>query len=123
MFAWDASRVGARLSEVGLFEWLGAELEKRTSMSLLEARGTVRLVLRDAGLDVSTVRTHQLIVVVERLMAPALKKRGVEDVDALCHALAHDLRAREELGSDSTPDSAYDVFERLDVESSRRPKK
>ena len=33
------------------FEWLCAELERSTALDRLEARGTVRLTLREAGFE------------------------------------------------------------------------
>ena len=37
------------------FEWVSQELERITSLERLEARGTLRLVLKKAGLDASGV--------------------------------------------------------------------
>jgi hypothetical protein len=101
-----------------IFEWLSGELESRTQLSRLEARGTIRLVLKDAGLDASSVRPLQMQVVLQRLLPGALKKRGVSNPEVLCNALAAELRAEAEAPTE-TP---YDVFERLDSQTTRRPK-
>lgn len=105
------------------FEWLCAELEARTSLSRLEARGTVRLVLKDVGLDPSSVSSHQMAVVLQRLLAPALAKRKVEDADELCQLLARQVA---ELGlerPDTGEDTAYDLFDRLESDTTRRQRK
>lgn len=110
------------MAESIIFEWVSSELEKRTSLSRLEARGTVRLVLKHAGLDPHSVSAHQMQVVVERLLSGALGKRRVEDADHLCRALGVDLRAFAQQSPELPADTAYDVFERLDSDSTRRPK-
>lgn len=105
------------------FEWLCSELEARTSLSKLEARGTVRLVLKDVGLDPATVSAHQMNVVLLRLLAPALVKRKVEDAEALCKALAQELELSEKQRPDVDEDTAYDVFDRLESDTTRRGRK
>ncbi|MCC6667241.1 MAG: hypothetical protein IT375_26075 [Polyangiaceae bacterium] len=102
------------------FEWVCAELEARTSMSKLEARGTVRLVLRDVGLDPSSVTPRQMAVVIERLLGAALSKRKVESAAELCQALMREL---EQIGANRVEhheDTAYDLFERLESDGTRR---
>ncbi len=105
------------------FEWLCNELEARTSLSKLEARGTVRLVLKDVGLDPATVTAHQMHVVLLRLLAPALGKRKVEDADPLCQTLARELELHDKQRADVDEDTAYDVFDRLESDTTRRGRK
>ncbi|GMV12025.1 MAG: hypothetical protein HS104_38840 [Polyangiaceae bacterium] len=105
------------------FEWLCAELEVRTALSKLEARGTVRLVLKDVGLDPATVSPHQMHVVLLRLLAPALAKRKVEDADALCKALAEEVEAIGQHHTEPDEDTAYAVFDRLESDTTRRGRK
>lgn len=111
------------MSASNTFEWLCSELEARTSLSTLEARGTVRLVLKDVGLDPATVSAHQMHVVVLRLLAPALVKRKVEDAEALCKSLAGELESSERHRADTGQDTAYDVFDRLESDTTRRGRK
>lgn len=99
------------------FEWLCSELEARTGLSKLEARGTVRLILKDVGLDPSSVTPQQMLVVVERMMSAALQKRKVEDAGQLCEALARGLR---DIRAEAPRDDAYDVFDRLESDTTRR---
>ena len=100
------------MAESEAFDWVASALEQRTHLSRLEARGTVRLVLKDAGLDPASVAGYQMQVVLERLMAPALQKRKVSDAAALCRALAAELKGA--VTQERQDDTAYDVFERLD---------
>ena len=105
------------MAESEVFAWVAKELEERTHLSRLEARGTVRLMLKDAGLDPNSVAAHQMDVVLMRLMPAALNKRRVADAEQLCHEIAAKLR--ESGASVSEPpadDTAYDVFARLDAE-------
>ena len=87
-------------------------IEQRTTLSRIEARGTVRLALKAAGLDAASVRPSEMAVVVRRLLPRELVARGVDDADgiveSLCTALAN---VTPPMGSgDARPD---DVFRRL----------
>jgi hypothetical protein len=100
------------MSESPGFEWLSAELEQRTALSRLEARGTVRLVLKEAGLETSSVTPAQLGVVMTRLLPTALVRRGVTEASALCDKLGIDLRVFARTVP-ATTDATYALFERL----------
>ncbi len=96
-----------------VFEWVSSELQRRTPLSRLEARGTVRLLLKQAGLEPGSVTAAQMDVANRRLMPAALKVRGIDDADSLSTELAPALaRAAAEHRLESA-ESAYDVFERL----------
>jgi hypothetical protein len=109
------------MADSAAFNWVASALEARTHLSGLEARGTVRLVLKSVGLDPSTVTVAQMDVVLTRLMAKPLSKRRVDDAEELCLALVTELRAADvsTLGAPET-DTAYDVFERLGARGPRR---
>ncbi len=100
------------MPESPLFGWLSDELERRTSLSRLEARGTVRLVLKEAGLEASALDAKQLNVVLARLMPDALKKRGVADAPVVCRRIADALLLAGPTLTE-TSDATYGVFERL----------
>jgi hypothetical protein len=108
------------MSESRVFEWLAEELVERTTLSRLEARGTIRLVLKDAGLDPASVSPAHLGVVVSRLLPDALRKRRVAEADILCEKLLAALRVWASRMPAPIHDSAYDVFERLGRDPSRR---
>ena len=111
------------MAESDIFDWVSTELERRTPLSRLEARGTVRLLLKDLGLDPSSVSAHQMVIVVERLLAPALSKRKVPDAATVCEQLEKALRERARHHPDRHEESAYDVFERFDSDATRRLKR
>jgi hypothetical protein len=94
------------------FDWICSELERRTDLDRLEARGTIRLALKGAGLEARSLIPEQMQVVLERLLPGELTTRGVEDAESLCAALLPDLQA---LASDAGggPEAPEDVFRRL----------
>jgi len=86
-------------------------LESSTSFDRLEARGTVRLSLKQAGLEARGVTAEQLIVVVDRLLSAELSARGIENPDGVCEGAIAELRA---LDSEATAtDSPEAVFRRM----------
>lgn len=96
------------------FDWLCGQLEQKTSLDRLEARGTVRLALKGAGLDPRTVTVDQLQVVIEKVMATELTARGVEDVRHVCSSLTSSLSAAAgALTREHTGESPDAVFSRL----------
>jgi hypothetical protein len=99
------------MADAPAFDWVCAELERRTSLDRLEARGTVRLALKQAGLDARTIAPEQMRVVLERLMPRELAVRGIEDGDAICSALTSGVAAVA--ATASAPESPEDVFRRL----------
>ncbi len=102
------------MDRVELFEWLATELEDRTSLKRLEARGTARLALKEAGLDPASVTPGQLKVVLQRVLPGALRVRGVGEADevsrGLLGALAELLRSQRV----AAIDTVYEAFARLD---------
>jgi hypothetical protein len=96
------------------FEWTCAELEAASSLTKLESRGTIRLAVKEAGLESDQVTPQQMGVVVERVLPGELRNRGVEDAEGICGALTSGLRAlpilEEEEDAQETPE---DVFKRL----------
>ena len=95
------------------FEWVSQELERITSLERLEARGTLRLVLKRAGLDASAVTTRQMEVVLRELLAEALQSRGVEGGDDACEHLLRGLLAANLSDSAPAAESPEEVFQRL----------
>ncbi len=61
------------------FEWLCTALEESTTLERLEARGTVRIALKEAGLEPRTVTPGELRVVVQKIMPRELRNRGVAE--------------------------------------------
>ncbi len=92
------------------FDWLCEHLELATDLDRLEARGTVRIALKGAGLDAGSVTPEQMRVVIERILASELVARGIEDADQKCTQLASGISAVVGSGSSDSPD---EVFRRL----------
>ena len=86
------------------------ELERGTALDRLQARGTVRLALKQAGLDPSAVSGREMSVVLEKILPAQLRLRGIASPESICRELGASLSTlpREEGGE--TPDR---VFARL----------
>jgi len=98
------------MADSAAFDFVCGELERGTSLDRLEARGTVRLALKEAGLEARSVSPDQIAVVVEKLLPSELEARGIGDAAALC------ARIRSGLGSvarDATVETPDAVFQRL----------
>ena len=95
------------------FEYACEELERDGSLSGPQARGTVRLALKEAGFEPRKVQPSQLIAVFERLMKARLTAQGIgsDQANALCSKIVHGLSQIEETGGG---DSAASMFDRLD---------
>jgi len=101
------------MADAPAFDWVCSELERQTSLDRLEARGTVRLALKQAGLDARSLTPEQLQVVLERLMPAELEARGVPDGAEVCRALLPALRRLAAETTRSGDESPEEVFRRL----------
>jgi hypothetical protein len=95
-----------------VFEFVAGEIERRSSLATLEARGTVRLALKRAGLDSSSVTGGQMRVVLERVLPEEIRSRGVAASEEICRAIAAALRGLhpDEADVSETPEA---IFRRL----------
>ena len=85
-------------------------LESATSLDRLEARGTIRLALKAAGLDARNVTPVQMGRAVDKLLSAELKARGVENGDAVCATVKARLVEVKTSHAADTPEA---VFARL----------
>lgn len=93
------------------FEAACASLEQRSGLDRLAARGTIRLMLKDAGLEPKTVTARELAVAVRRLLPGELSTRGhAEDAEALSVLVVGALERVEDRPGGDTPEA---VFARL----------
>jgi hypothetical protein len=99
------------MSDSPAFEHLCGELEASSNLDRLEARGTVRIALKAAGLEPRAVTPEQLDVVLEKLLAEELASRGVPDPVSLCDRLRAGLKGVRFAGART--DSPEAVFARL----------
>jgi hypothetical protein len=99
--------------EISLFDLAAQKLEQHTGFSQLEARGTLRIALKSAGLDPGSFTLDELRVVFEKLMPGELDQRGVKDTAGACSAVMRDLESAPIAATDSSSSSPDDVFRRL----------
>ena len=99
------------MADTALFDAVAQALQNRTSFDSLQARGTLRLALKDAGLEAKSIRPAQMRVVLERVLPSELRSRGVKDFDAVCASL---LTVVDAAGADAAPasDAPEDLFRR-----------
>lgn len=98
------------MADSSAFTALCEQLEQSSSLDRLEARGTVRLALKQAGLEASQASASQLAVVVEKILPGELKTRGVDEADGICSQLATVMKAMPDEESGESPEA---VFKRL----------
>ena len=94
------------------FEWLCEAIEAGTSLERLEARGTVRIALKEAGLEAGSVTPDELAVVVAKVLPRELRQRGVAEEAALCSRLTAGLRTLD-AGAPPKADTPDAIFRRL----------
>jgi hypothetical protein len=92
------------------FDFVCAELQRATSLTQLEARGTVRLALKSAGLDARSVTAAQLGVLLEKRMAGELRGRGCAEPERICARISEQLAAARLAGAGESPET---IFSRL----------
>jgi hypothetical protein len=102
------------MAESEAFDRACTLLEGLTEFSRLEARGTIRIALKQAGLNASSVRASELVVVARAVLPGELESRGVAGSDSVCHQLCEDLSKVADSPSEDTPES---VFSRLGGDS------
>ena len=99
------------MADAAAFDFVCEQLEARTSLDRLAARGTVRIALKQAGLDSRTVTPAQMGVVAEKVLATELETRGIANAQALSGDLATKVRMLSGgAPAAETPDA---VFRRL----------
>jgi hypothetical protein len=96
-----------------VFDFVAELLEARSHLGKLEARGTVRLTLKESGLDPDTVTTRQMRVVLEKVLPKEVERRGVEAAQAVCDGIVAELEQSASRLAESESDSPEDVFRRL----------
>jgi hypothetical protein len=101
------------MADSSVFEWTSAALERATSFNSLQARGTVRLALKKAGLDAATVNVVGMTAVLSRLMPKELASRKIEGGDAICAQLVSELKTANLAAPVSDEQTPEDVFRRM----------
>lgn len=99
------------MAETQAFTIACEKLEQSSSLERIEARGTIRLALKEAGLDAASVTGSQLAVVVDKVLPRELEARGVSDAKSVCASIKSALAAAPDTGGPGN--SPEDVFSRL----------
>ncbi len=94
-----------------LFDMAAENIERGTSMNRFEARGTLRIALKEVGLDAATLTIEQFAVVALKVLPGELKIRGIEGAEQICRALIEKAKAAPEATTASI--DAADVFDRI----------
>ena len=99
--------------ETSLFDFAAQKLEQQTGFNQLEARGTLRIAVKAAGLDPKNLSVDELRVVFAKLMPGELEQRGVGDSLGVCAAVMREFENAPIAGSDAGSNNPDDVFRRL----------
>ena len=99
------------MAESAAFEAACSCLEQGGSRDRLAARGTIRLALKQAGLEPKTVTARQLEVVLTKLLPAELASRGITAPEELCARISKAL-AGLDTGARSA-DTPEAIFARL----------
>lgn len=98
------------MAESAAFDFVCDRLEQGTSLDRLAVRGTVRIALKQAGLEARSVTPDQMSVVVEKILPGELATRGVDGGEAICGTIRSGLAGIASGPQADTPDA---VFQRL----------
>ena len=96
-----------------LFDLAADSLEQHSPFDRLEARGTLRIALKIAGLESKNLTVTQLQVIFEQVMPGELDSRGVSNIPDVCAAVLADLASARGAAADSSVTSPDDIFRRL----------
>ncbi len=96
-----------------IFDFVSDELERLTRLEKLEARGTIRLALKAAGLDARTVTTLQMVTTLEKVMPHEMRVRGIDDPESICRTIVTSLRNAHPESAAASLESPEAIFRRL----------
>jgi hypothetical protein len=96
-----------------LFDLAADSLEQHSTFDRLEARGTLRVALKAAGLAPSNLTGAQLKVVFEQVMPGELDSRGVSDGRDVCTAVLADLAGAGGDAENASATNPDEIFRRL----------
>jgi len=82
-------------------------LEKYTSFTRLQSRGTIRLMLKEANLDPQAVEKNEVVEALKSKLPAELEKRGVDGGAEIAEQLIADVEKAR------FADTAYDAFSKI----------
>jgi hypothetical protein len=95
-----------------LFSYVADQLEQNTPLDRLESRGTLRIVLKESGLDPKTVTQKQFCVILESVAPGELDSRGVAEARAICVAIIEKIQGESADRWEASTD-VDKIFDRL----------
>jgi hypothetical protein len=101
------------VADSAAFAWVCDQLQRATPLSEIEVRGTVRLALKQAGLDARSVSGAEMAVLLAKVMPVELQQRAVENAARLCEDLATRIGGESFAEAKHDPQSVEAVFRRL----------
>jgi hypothetical protein len=99
------------MSDSPIFELLCEQVESAARLSRLESRGTVRLMLKEVGLDPKHLGKGAAMVTVDRFLEKALRVRRVANPDQVKDLILQALRESKLADSDGEDPEA--IFGRI----------
>ncbi len=66
------------MSDIPLFDLVAQEIENRCQLTTIQVRGTLRIAIKDAGLDPKLITTRQMTVILNKVLGQHLIRRGIE---------------------------------------------
>jgi hypothetical protein len=93
-----------------VFEWIAQKLSAAVGWSPLVARGTVRLALKEMGLDPRTVAKKEMATALRTSLGNLLELHKVTGARAVCERLERELWTAPMAAALEAPE---DVFKRL----------
>ncbi|MDJ0790246.1 MAG: hypothetical protein QNK05_25925 [Myxococcota bacterium] len=89
------------------FELACERIEADTNLERIETRGTVRLALKAAGFNASSISPDQLAVVVEKLLPGELTRRGVPNPGSVCARVKDALSSMGAIAQEEAPEALF----------------
>jgi hypothetical protein len=105
--------VAGKVEAPSVFDWVADAVQRQTGLGRLEARGTVRVALKEGGLTAEELTKRQAAVVLAQLLPAHLRARVSVDADGVCAAIAAELLGAEVRGETAGGETPAEVFDRL----------
>jgi hypothetical protein len=96
-----------------LFDFAAERLEHHAALDRLEARGTLRIALKAAGVEPKSLTTKELQAVIEKVLPEELGARAVNDVPNVCAAMLAELEDVGDVVADTQTTDPDEIFRRL----------
>jgi hypothetical protein len=96
-----------------LFDHAAEQLERHTDLDRLEARGTLRLAVKQAGLDSESLSFRELKAVFENIMPAELEARGIDNTATTCTTIFEEITRTADASTTEETTSVDDIFKRL----------